>query len=376
MRKTMLSILVLVTLALAGCSETTPEPTIENSTVTPAETATPVPTATPEPTEAPTATPVPTATSTPIPTVPLVEFERSRTYPDNTYQNMDSYYVNNTSAPQGTVVTFTYDTKNHLKEDDTIYQKSALVYLPAGYDETDTETHYNILYLMHGGGDSPKWYLGSDGKSSRITRMLDNMIEKGDIEPLIVCAVSYYNDYSNDATKNCINFHYELMNDLIPALETTYPTYAENITAEGLAASRTHRAFGGFSMGAVTTWSVFEHCLNEFAYFLPMSGDCWALGQTAGSSKSLQTASHLASVVAEAGKTAEDFFIYSGCGENDIAEPNLTPQIKMMKLLPDTFIYCDNFANGNLYECIYPNGGHDVRTVSAVMYNGLPKFFH
>jgi len=373
MKKAMLSIAAFAVLALAGCT-TEQNTNTKDVSVTPVETATPAPTATPVPTKKPTATPKPT--NTPTPTIPLVTFERSRTYSDNTYQNMDSYYVNNTKAAKGTVVTFTYDTKNHLKEDDTVYQKSALVYLPAGYDENDTETRYNILYLMHGGGDTPKWFLGSDGKSSRISRMLDNMIEKGDIEPLIVCAVSYYNDYSNDATKNCLNFHYELMNDLIPVLETTYHTYAEDITPESLAASRSHRAFGGFSMGAAATWSVFEHCLNEFSYFLPMSGDCWALGQAAGKNKSLQTATHLVSVVEAQGKTAEDFFIYSGCGENDIAEPNLTPQVTAMKLHPDTFLYCDNFANGNLYKCIVPRGGHDVSTVSSIMYNALPKLFH
>lgn len=393
MKKSICILLLAASVALVGCSKNPETPSGSEVTLTPTvaateapteapATATPAPTntPTPKPTKAPTTpTPIPTPTTaptpTPLPEVPYVEFDRSRTYSDNTMQPLTTNYLYNNSAPEGSVINFTYETKNHLANNDTTYQKSALVYLPACYDANDTETKYNVLYLMHGGGDSPKWFLGGEGKKSKITRMLDSMIDSGEIKPMIVCAVSYYTDYSNDATRNCLNFHYELMNDLIPVLETTYPTYATDVTPDGLAASRTHRGFGGFSMGAVTTWSVFEHCLNEFAYFVPMSGDCWALGSTAGSSRSLQTAQHLAAKVAESNKTAEDFFLYTGCGTSDIANPNLTPQVNAMSTLTDTFLYCKNFANGNLYECIVP-GGHDVQTVTAILYNAIPKLFH
>lgn len=298
-----------------------------------------------------------------------------RIYPDNAFMALDIDYTNNTWAPQGSVVSFTYETKNHLSEDDTVYEKTALVYLPACYDETDTETRYNVLYLMHGGSDSPEWFFGEAGGYSRITRMMDSMIANGEMEPLIVCAVTYYTEYCSDYTENCLNFHHELMNDIIPVFETQYHTYAENVTPEGLAASRLHRAFGGFSMGAVTTWSVLENCINEFAYFLPISGDCWAFGNTAGGRKPVQTAERLAWKITDHDQTAEDFYIYAGCGSNDIAEPNLTPQIEAMKNIPEVFTYCDNFADGNLYHCIYENGGHDVNTVINILYNGLPKMF-
>ena len=299
------------------------------------------------------------------------ESARKTQFPDNTFVEMDPGYITGVTQ-RGKTVMFRYDATT---EDGQDYTKTALVYVPYGYDENDTETKYNVLYLMHGGGDTPKWFLAGEGGKSKFTRMLDNKIDSGEIEPMIVCAVSYYTEYSNDATKNCIDFHYELMNDVVPVLETTYHTYAEDVTPEGLAASRTHRAFGGFSMGAVTTWSVFENCLNEFAYFMPMSGDCWALGATAGKSRSAQTAQHLADVGANSGKTAEDFFIYSGCGTADSANPNLTPQINAMKQLTDTFQYCDNFANGNLYQCVV-TGGHDVGTVNQILFHGVPNLFH
>lgn len=306
-----------------------------------------------------------------------IEIVPQRIYPDNSFKDVPENYPENENAPQGSIVRFTYDTVNHLDFNDNkeVYQKSALVYLPACYDENDTAAKYNVFYLMHGGSDSPEWFFGGEGGSTQITRIIDSMIANGDMEPVIICAVSYYTEYCTDDTRNCINFHHELINDIIPVFEKKYHTYAEDVTPEALNESRYHRAFGGFSMGAVTTWSVFENRLDEIAYFLPMSGDCWSLGSTAGGSRSVETAERLASKVTESGYTSNEFFIYSGCGGYDIAEPNLTPQINAMKELTDTFDYCENFADGNLYHCIYPQGGHDRNTVARILYNGLPKMF-
>jgi len=304
-----------------------------------------------------------------------ISIPRQRVYPDNAFKELDYDYLSNDWAPRGRVESFSYETRNNLRENSESFQKSALVYLPASYDENDTERRYNVMYLMHGGNDSPQWYFGGEGQSTRLTRLLDSMIERKEIEPLIICAVSYYTNYSNDFAANCRNFHFELMNDIIPVFESKYHSHARDLSPEGIAASRNHRAFGGFSMGAVTTWSVFENRLESFKYFMPISGDSWALGNTAGGSQPTMTALHLASKVGERGKTAEDFIIYSGSGENDIATPNLQPQINAMSRLSDTFIYCDNFQHGNLYLAINPYGGHDINTVINIMHNGLPKMF-
>ena len=69
------------------------------------------------------------------------------------------------------------------------------------------------------------------------------------------------------------------------------------------------------------------------------------------------------------------FCVYSGCGRNDVAEPNMTPMINEMKKYPEIFKYCDNFKDGNLYQMVYERGGHDINSVMRVMYNGLPKMF-
>ena len=51
----------------------------------------------------------------------------------------------------GTVTQITYDSKDFVRDESDI-TKTAYVYLPYGYDENDTETRYNICYLIHGWG--------------------------------------------------------------------------------------------------------------------------------------------------------------------------------------------------------------------------------
>ena len=77
----------------------------------------------------------------------------------------------------------------------------------------------------------------------------------------------------------------------------------------------------------------------------------------------------------QAGSTKDDFFLYAGCGgEGDVGYAGLTAQVEAMKLLPDTFVYCENFSGGNLYytQC---SGGHSTKAVEQIMYAALPTFF-
>lgn len=284
---------------------------------------------------------------------------RKTEFPDNTYVQMDPDY--RTGATQrGKVVPFVYDAQT---PDGEAYKKSALVYLPYGYDAADTETRYNVFYLMHGSGQNNMEFLKGIGAMSSTSMMLDAMIEKGRIQPLIVVTPTF-NVPGHDETFGANNFWYELENYLIPAFESEYNTYALDVTPEGIHASRGHRAMAGFSMGAMCTWTVFSHCLDEIAYYMPFSGASWSL-----------SAQQLADSVAAAGYTKDDFFIYAGCGgEGDIAYTGMNDMIDAMSALTDTFVFCENFRDGNLYytQC---NGGHSRNTVELIMYAGLPTFF-
>ena len=86
----------------------------------------------------------------------------------------------------------------------------------------------------------------------------------------------------------------EYENELIPAVEGKYSTFAKSTDLAGIVASREHRAFGGFSLGAVTTWYIFENRFDLQKYFLPMSGDSWHIEMFGGHYEPEATAAYLA----------------------------------------------------------------------------------
>ena len=87
------------------------------------------------------------------------------------------------SGHPGQVVEITYDSRDYTDPAEPAIQKTAYVYLPYGYDDTDQEARYDVLYLMHG------WTMTAgdffDPAQSGIVSMLDHMVENGDIPPVI-----------------------------------------------------------------------------------------------------------------------------------------------------------------------------------------------
>lgn len=295
--------------------------------------------------------------------------ERKTEFPDNPYHEIPSEYYKRVNDG-GLVTSVKYETKNYGGGEET-YEKTALVYLPYGYDQNDTEKKYNVMYMMHGGGGSEKELLEGVMEESDMKKILDNMIANGEMEPCIFVGCSYNNPYNGDATSCCKNFPQELVKDLIPAVEGQFNTYLEKSTSKGIKATRLHRGFGGFSMGAACTWWVFEQALEEVAYFLPVAGDSWCIS---GSKK--DAAEYLRQVVLDYGMTKDDFYIYCGVGTNDdMAGPNMVPMVEEMEKLDDVFVLCDNFKDGNFYFVHKQGGWHAQDTVKCLVYNGLSKFF-
>ncbi|MFB9327776.1 sugar-binding protein [Paenibacillus aurantiacus] len=248
--------------------------------------------------------------------------------------------------------------------------KKLNVYLPHGYDPSDTNKKYNVLYLMHGGGENEDLLFGGPGQSKELKRILDNMIANGDMEPMIVVTPTFYGGKNDTAL-----FHEELISTIVPLVETKYHTYAKSASLDDLKASRAHRAFGGFSMGSVTTWYTFIHCLDYFKYYMPLSGDSWVLGQAAGGSKAKETAEYLAKVAKDAGYTPRDYYVFAATGNLDIAYPNLKPQIDAMKQLTDTFVYSSDTTKGNFYFIVGDGGTHAWNWVNQYIYDILPDLF-
>lgn len=241
--------------------------------------------------------------------------------------------------------------------------KRAIVYLPYGYSE---EERYNVFYLMHGGWSDETTYLGTPGHPNDFKNVLDNGIADGKILPMIVVCPTYNNESESDSSDYSLairlteRYHNELVNDLMPAVEGTYSTYAEDTSPEGLAASRDHRAFCGFSMGSVATWRTFQYCLDYFRYFLPSSGNLTSDGD------------YMASIVRDSGHDWNDFFIFAASGTDDFAYTSFRNQIEAMADVADgTFRYANNEREGNLYFLEQEGGVHNGRYAMEYFYNGL-----
>lgn len=274
------------------------------------------------------------------------------------------------SEHPGTLEKLTYQTWESFsyEEQTSELTKEAWVYLPYGYSENEK---YNVFYLSHGGWSNETTIMGTDRNPRSFKNVIDNAIEDGKIQPLIIVLPTYNNTSREDsgdyslALRLTDQFHNELVNDLLPAVEGKYSTYAENTTREGMAASRDHRGFGGFSMESVNTWCTFRYALDYFRYFMPMSGSYSTDG------------AYMAELVKESGHEWDDFFIFSASGTNDFAYSAFKAQIMAMGGVPDgTFRFADNETEGNLSFLEREGYVHDGTASDEYTYNGLRFFWN
>lgn len=256
-------------------------------------------------------------------------------------------------------------------------KKYANVYLPWEYYKT--EKKYNITYMMHGGGGNPDSFLDA----SATKNMLDLSFDKKLAEPSIVVFPSYYNEeqpvHSDRGTdfegSRTLFFQKELVVDLIPAIEGKYRTYAENVTDEGIRASRDHRAFGGFSMGGCTTWYVFTRNLAYVSRFIPLSGDCWEVALKGGESETEKTVKVIVDSIAKQGFKKGDYKIFAATGEKDIAYPALTPMMEALAKEIEFFDYSDDYGEGNLHYLTVADKTHAYDAVMLYWEDYLPYIF-
>lgn len=273
-------------------------------------------------------------------------------------------YLESSDQP-GTLTELEYDTYESMTYEDQsqVLHKRAIVYLPYGYSE---EKQYNVFYLMHGGWSNETTYLGTPDHPNEFKNVLDNGIADGKIREMIVVCPTYNNTSEEDSSDYSLalrlteNYHNELVNDLIPAVESTFSSYAEDTTPEAQQVSRDHRAFCGFSMGSVATWRTFQYCLDYFRYFMPSSGSITSDGE------------YMASLVRDSGHEWNDFFIFAASGTDDFAYSSFKNQIESMTDVDDgTFRFADNEREGNLYFLEQEGGVHNGEYAEEYFYNGL-----
>ena len=184
------------------------------------------------------------------------------------------------------------------------------VYTPYGY-ETSKKTKYPVLYLLHGGGgDEEAW--SSMGRAAQI---LDNLIEKGLAEPMIVvmpngnpgqqAAVTLNLDTKQIQTPNA--YVTSLVKEIVPFIEKNYRAIPKSEA----------RAIAGLSMGGGHTTSATMLFPGVFDYICPMS-----CGLRDGENVDAQM---------QAIKKAGYKLYWIGCGTDDFAWPGTEVMVEILK---------------------------------------------
>ena len=278
----------------------------------------------------------------------------------------NEYFIN--SNHRGKVTKIKYSSKDYATNSKNII-KEAYVYTPYGYDENNKNIKYNIIYLMHGWTMTAEHYIFK----CNIITLLDNMIQKKIIEPLILVSATF--DAENKpqdfglSVKELKVFHKDFRENLLYEVETKYNTYANRSkNIQDYINSREHRAFGGFSLGSVTTWHQFIFNHDLIKYYLPMSGSCWYFGGFADYYP-VETCDYFEKMIKENSLDKKGYFIYATTGLYDGIKHQMDVQMKEMlkrkKIFTiDKVVYFYKF-----------DGYHDLKAVEEYLYNALPFFF-
>ncbi|MEA1785164.1 alpha/beta hydrolase-fold protein [Arenibacter sp. GZD96] len=121
-----------------------------------------------------------------------------------------------------------------------------LVYTPPGFKSQDSKK-YPVLYLVHGGSDTEETWT----KVGKANLIADNLIADGKATPMIIVM-----PYGNVRPAPMADFTKDVINDIIPFIETNYPVYSD----------AAYRAIAGFSVGGGQTLNIGLTNTDTFAY--------------------------------------------------------------------------------------------------------------
>jgi enterochelin esterase-like enzyme len=220
-------------------------------------------------------------------------------------------------------------------------KRKARVYTPPGYTK---DQKYPVLYLLHGiGGDENEWPRG--GAPDVI---FDNLIADKKAVPMIV--VMPNGRASKDLTAKdgfgkqgpaFAAFEKDLLADLIPFVEKTYPVKAD----------RESRAIAGLSMGGGQALNFGLNNLDTFA---------WVGGFS--SAPNTKRPADLITDHAEAAKKLR--LLYVSCGDKD----------GLFRISQGVHAMLDEKKVPHVYRVI-PGGGHDFRVWKSDLYTFAQLLF-
>ena len=284
---------------------------------------------------------------------------------------------------KGTIERVDYTTD--VYENGVTYSKYVEVYLPCGYDASDTSKKYNVLYFQHGNTMDQEIFTSSSPK-----RWMDNLFAaEGMPDDLILVFTTYYMDPARDKSERLKsgnveagdgnweglpgNFWREVVEDIIPAVESRYNTYAkDDVSEEGLKATRDHRGFSGYSRGGVCTWYMFHNALEYFKWWAPMSCHCTA-EKGIGTEVTPEDAYLYLKETIDAHPEL-DFLIFAASGGPQDAR-RLREQMPYFEQQTEIFSYGNDPETNNLYYTL-SDFKHSDLFVPYYYYNTLQILFH
>ena len=281
---------------------------------------------------------------------------------DNPIPEAMAGLLDTASSLHGSIDTLTYE----QSYEGTVYNKQAFVYVPDSYSPARP---MNVLYLTHG------WWGNAAGLAAGVAPVVDKLEASGEVSPTIVVFATYYpdrsfatDDYEEDYALNRF-FATTEIDTLIDTVESRYMTFARGDTSDqSLRASRRHRAFGGFSMGATTTWDVFALRPQYFYGYIPMAGESW-IGREEDAD-SAQIAQLVTAGAERAHYGPQDFRIFASVGSLDPALGDMSPQLAQMRA-----DYPDLMTDDSLQMWIDEGESHSMASVGNQVAHDLPLLF-
>lgn len=285
---------------------------------------------------------------------------------ETVFKKYDNKFYDAASEQPGTVVRLDYSTDAYGAEQ----LGWVNVYLPYGYDENGTE-RYDIIYFLHGTNETQDSLIGDE----KAKNALDNMIEVGIVKPVIMVFPTYYYDYENRAIDMTAFSKKEMRNDIMPAVESKYRTYAETADEAGFVASRDHRAFSGFSRGCYACWHQFFNNLDLAKWFMPFSANISGPEEMTLAMPVEEQMQMVKDALASQADYKDDFFIYAVCGGKRDDMYNVNAAL-ITALIADTddFSYGTDPAENNLYYSI-SNEIHQTLMSRFYFYNAFSVVF-
>ncbi len=273
---------------------------------------------------------------------------------------------------KGRIEKIEYDTTDRFDNPD---HKYAFVYLPYNYD---ANKKYEIMYLIHGGGETAEKYLYQDGENNKLKKIVDHLIYSQEIKETIIVTPTWYRNNNTirelsfeENNLDCAHFPVEMV-DLMKAVESRYSTFAETADDKGFRESRNHRSIAGWSQGNNAIWYVFMEHAAYFDRYGIMSGDSWAICVQGGKLKTRETVQLVTDAAYRQNLTKKDFFLYEITGSNDGAFDMVAPMVACYKAYPDLFEFEGKNQNASLL--VWKDGEHHTQWRIQYTYNVLRNF--